>query len=95
MRDLLLTTEICAQISRVLAPAEELSPFKLGQIQQLISDMLAASLHHYFVCKQTAPMLHCMPAKNFLGRSFHICAFWTCREPEGASYERQTKAALC
>jgi hypothetical protein len=27
------------QISKLLAPAEELSPFKLGQIQKLISDM--------------------------------------------------------
>ena len=29
----------CTLISRVLAPAEELSPFKLGQIQKLIADM--------------------------------------------------------
>ena len=31
----------CSLISRVLAPAEELSPFKLGQIQKLIADINA------------------------------------------------------
>mmetsp|Transcript_82649 Transcript_82649/g.134009 ORF Transcript_82649/g.134009 Transcript_82649/m.134009 type:complete len:512 (-) Transcript_82649:271-1806(-) len=31
----------CSLISRVLAPAEELSPFKLGQIQKLIGDINA------------------------------------------------------
>ena len=30
---------VTPQISKLLAPAEELSPFKLGQIQKLISDM--------------------------------------------------------
>jgi len=34
----------CSLISRVLAPAEELSPFKLGQIQKLIFDMFSPSL---------------------------------------------------
>jgi hypothetical protein len=32
------------QISRVLAPAEEVSPFKLGQIQKLIADMYSPAV---------------------------------------------------
>merc|ERR1712216_78709 len=45
----------CTLISRVLAPAEELSPFKLGQIQKLIADINADAglwVAPYFVTGQ-------------------------------------------